>query len=114
MSAAITRLYAEFLEHSDRAARSMDIDRRHVARLETEICTQLANQPGGIIVIGQMEFRVFEVQMGKAERIQYFRVTIYQERRADAGFSFARRRTDGPDPVLPVSALRRRKTSLGQ
>jgi hypothetical protein len=108
-AAAVLRLYEEFIEAADRAARSMDTDRRHVAQLESDICAQLANQPGGVIVIGQVEFRLFIVTMGKEERLSYFKVTVTRERIPDdGGHTFARRKTDIHDPVIPVSAQRRR------
>jgi len=107
MTSAILRLYQEFVDAADCASRSMDQDRRHILRIEAEICAQLANQPDGTIITGNMHFRLHVVKIGKDQSLAYFVATVYQERSVDAtGYSFARRRPDGPD-VIPVSAQHR-------
>jgi hypothetical protein len=58
-------------------------------------------------VIGEIEFKLFTVKIGKEQTLQYFKVTVFQARRVDAiGYSFAKRETEIVDPVLAVSAQR--------
>ena len=108
---AILRLYNEYVDLVDRAARpSQGEHRTRIEKLESEICHHLL-QHGGIIVVGQFEFRAFEVKIGKDKHLhtrKYFRVITTRERPAGSGgYSFARCDVT-PDPVLPVSAQHRK------
>jgi hypothetical protein len=103
---SILRLYQEYCTASDKDARLMNGDRRYVARPETEICAQLVNQPGGFLVIGEIEFKLFTVKIGKEQTLQYFKVVVRQEPKVDSGYSFARRENHIVDLVPPILAQR--------
>jgi hypothetical protein len=111
---AIDRLYREFLEETDRTARQFADDRTKILDLEREICAELERSHGSAIV-GNLHFSLNIVLIDK-NRISYFKVVVISERRvSDAGYSFARRKTDGLE-VVPVAATQRpslRRKSVG-
>jgi hypothetical protein len=103
MTSALERLYAEFLEATDRSARAVsDEYKAHVLRLENDICIHLASQ-GGTVTIGRIQWVLVEVLIGR-DRLAYFKTLIAHDRVEGAGgFSFERHQSD-VDIVLPVSA----------
>jgi hypothetical protein len=113
MTSSILRLYQQYEQATEKASRSMgDEHQARVTRIEADIRYLLSREPGGIVVEGTLHFRLYVVTIGQEKRsLSYFRATSTEERRVpgavgpgwDGGFSFARRKTDGPE-VLPVSA----------
>lgn len=104
MTAVIDRLYRDYLTESDKVARTDD--RANVLRLEREICAVLERSQG-FAVVGNLHFSLSVCLIGK-EKLQYFRVSVVttERRVSDAGYSFARRRTD-IEPVIPEAAIQR-------
>jgi hypothetical protein len=114
MTPSIIRLYREFIEATDRAARQFADDRSKILQLEREICAELERNQGHVTV-GNLHFALSIVSIDK-QRICYFKVVVLEERRASAGYSFERRRTDISPPAPIVgdrpSIRRKREASI--
>jgi hypothetical protein len=119
MTSSILRLYQEYEQATEKASRSMgDEHQARVTRIEADICYLLSREPGGIVVEGNLHFRLYVVTIGNEKRsLSYFRATtITHEKPVGNGGGFAtqwgRRVTD----VLPVAApekpsLRRKRVA---
>jgi hypothetical protein len=96
MTTAIERQYGKFLAATDKAARFVGAEyQAHVLSLEREICDQLAQQPGGAITVGRIQFALVVTIIG-GEHLRYFKTLIAHETTAHelGGFSFAKCETD--------------------
>lgn len=112
MTPSIIRLYREFLEATDKAARQFADDRSNILDLERQICGEL-ERSAGHVTIGNLRFALHVVLIGK-ERLSYFKVVVHEERRMSGGYSFERRRTD-LNPPAPLAgerpSIRRKMTA---